>query len=240
METPSIKLDEKDLERLLECFFQKGNQVFANRLHEIGDILYSSVPSPFFARYLQAVICYSLGFYDACIASACVAAESYLRFRMIGTILYQHDDRTGLADGELSEQEKDKLNYLSQKATYGNLIEHVRTDERFTRLATELGDHESMNAIRTAYLHQNPEKLKMLHAAEIKSAGQNHPLIEGFLLSLRTYWPRKKALEALKTAKRVLAPGCVDAEATSRSPFAKFMDALEQFHSVYPGADGVI
>jgi hypothetical protein len=239
MGTPSIKLDKKDLEHLLESFFQKGNQVFADRLHEIGDILYSSVPSPFFSRYLEAVICYSLGFYDACIASACLAAESYLRFRMIGTITYQHHNRVGLVGDELSEQEKDELNYLGQKATYGNLIERIRTHERFSGFVTELEDHESMNDIRTAYFHWNPEKLKMLHAAEIRSAMQNHPpwdwrLIEGIVLGLRTYWPREKALEALKIANRVLAPVCVDSLVIARSPSEKFMEALEQFHSVYP------
>jgi hypothetical protein len=208
-----ISLSGRESEDVLKWFFKETKERSAVRLHSVGGIIYSQVPDHPLRCYLQAVLCYSLGCFDACIAVVSMATEFHLRERMNENLWLRGRAATKQNDPRNPKQELRKKELLRKmeedRTTYGELIELARI---LKVLASELPGHEAINGIRSAYLHKSTEKLRKLHRKEIETIAGGAPESEqeGTKNHLaRLYaelYPEAKALEAMKRAGEILAP----------------------------------
>jgi hypothetical protein len=118
------------------------------------------------------------------------------------------------------------------KKPYGELIKLVRNDGRFELLVPTLADHERMNAIRIAHLHDNPANLRKLYGDTVRETTRNVPLewrklVEEIAIGFRRTHPNEQALEALRIAKKLLISERV--EWNPLSPLEKFKRVLGLF-----------
>lgn len=242
-----IRLSVDESKDALEWMLREGLEVFAQRLHETGQIIYSDTGGPYFDCYLQAVICYALGFYQACIAAASIAVEFYLRFRMANILMAPYFGSDTPWELEMPNDRKKLLNSLNSRE-YGRLIELLRIDDSFKDLTVEVKNHEAMNRIRNAYLHTNIEKVRLVNEGRIKSrigkvtvhlfpdspAFLSDPLLRRVavadtLVSLQAYWPREPALEALQIASKLLRPASIRNMNERITPLEKFKRIARHF-----------
>jgi hypothetical protein len=207
-----IRPSKTEAEDILWWFFKETKKHSAVRLHTIGGIIYSQVPDHPLRCYLQALLCYSLGCFDACIAVASMATEFHLKER-VRENLWLRGRAVTKNDPRNPKQERRKKELLRKvekdRATYGELIDLARI---LNVPASELSEHEAINRIRSAYLHKSTKKLRKMHRKEIETIaeGAPEPEQEGIKNYLgRLYaelYPDKKALEAVKKAGEILAP----------------------------------
>jgi hypothetical protein len=225
-----ISLSGREAEDVLKWFFKETKERSAVRLHSVGGIIYSQVPDHPLRCYLQAVLCYSLGCFDACIAVVSMATEFHLKERIKEDLWLRGravTKQNGPRNPKRQERRKKELlrKMEEDRTTYGELIELARI---LKVLASELPRHEAINGIRSAYLHKSAEKLRKLHRKEIETiaGGAPEPEQEGIKNHLaRLYaelYPKAKALEAVKRAGEILAPRINQ----DPSPFAKY----ERYH----------
>ena len=196
----------------------------------IGGIIYSQVPDHPLRCYLQAVLCYCLGCFDACIAVVSMATEFHLKERIREALWLRSIAVTKQNEPRNPKRQERRKKELLRKmeedrTTYGQLIVLARILEV---LASELPEHEAINDIRSAYLHKSTEKLRKLRRKEIEAitAGAPEPEQKSMKNHLgRLYaelYPDEKALEAVRRAGKILAPGINQ----DRSTFAKY----ERYH----------
>ena len=197
----------------MKWFFKKTRKRSALRLYSMRGIIFSEVPDHPLRCYLQAVLCYSFGCFDACIAVISMATEFHLKDRIREALSFGDTAAIKLsASRNAKRQERRKRELLRKfeedKTTYGEMIELARM---LNVLPSELPKHEAINGIRSAYLHKSTEKLRKLHRQEIEAiaARAPGPEQEGIRNHLaRLYaelYPGQKALESVKIARGILA-----------------------------------
>jgi len=205
-----VVLNSKESKKALKRFFKKTLNKSASRLEEVGDIPFPIVRSHPLSCYYEAVLCYTLGCFNACIGAASMASEHHLRNSMSSTIMDSITiGRTNLIDPVRYKQERKRLRSLHE-ATYGVLIGKVEHDHKVYRvLGSTLKDHKTMNAIRTAHIHQNPQKLYRTYRTDSTSHLESIPpeyrgMAVGIVTALRSGRPRDQALAAVLTAGKIL------------------------------------
>lgn len=207
-----IRLSKPNAEDVLKWFFRETKERSAVRLSNIGDLIFLQVPPHNLRCYLQGVLCYSIGCFDACIAVGSMATEFHLYGRMREAYRSQkRRDGTKEVSSE-GESAKELLQKFKKgRATYGELIRLVRTNTTFEAVASELPEHEVIDAIRTAHLHKNIRKLRKLYQNDIKAIAAHVPereqeKVKNHIARLEALNPEKKALEVLRRASKILAP----------------------------------
>jgi hypothetical protein len=229
-------LSEKESKKALEFFWKQAERLAATRLLEIGDLVCSETVTLLLKCYLESVICYSLGLFNACIAAACMATEFSLSRRIKEIVSESHGLSNTTPVVLLSENDLDAWNCeldKIRKMPYGILIRLVRNDPRFESLVPTLADHEQIAKIRNAHLHDNPAKLRELCGDSVRETTRNVPseyrkYAEGMATGLRRIYPSEQALEALRTAKKLMMSEALDQD-SSLSSLEKFKRALRQF-----------
>jgi hypothetical protein len=208
-----ISLSQREAEDIVKWFFKETKERSALRLHSIGGIIYSYVPDHPLRCYLQAVLCYSLGCFDACIAVVSMATEFHLKERVreaswltSKAVKKENDPRN---PKQQEARKKELLGKMEEdRITYGELIDLARI---LKVLASELPGHEAINGIRSAYLHKSTRKLWKLHRKEIEAVARGAPKpeqegIRNHLARLHAeLYPEQKALEAVRRAGEILA-----------------------------------
>jgi len=225
-----IRPSQAEAEDILKWFFKKTKRRSAVRLSSIGGVIYSQVPDHPLRCYIQAILCYCLGCFDASIAAASMATEFHLNERIRRTQQFQKEvAKTQMAPrnpkrrGEVKEELLQKMQ--EGRATYG---EQVRLARILKVLDSEWPEHEAINDIRTAYLHKSTEKLRKLHRKEIEAIAEAAPESEKEMVKnhlARLYaelYPDEKALEAVKRAGDILAPRISQSRLT--------LEKFEQLH----------
>jgi hypothetical protein len=239
-----IRLNQQESKKALGYFWKQSERLAPVRLSEIGDLVCPGLVTTLPLRlYLQSVVCYSLGLYDACIAAACMATEFSLcdKMKRIGSeshglsdtipIFFKSED-----DKEAWEKEFERDLGKIRAKPYGPLITLARTDPRFKSLAPILDDHQRMNKIRRAYLHQNPDNLRELFVDSVGENTKNVPpqyekLAKGIALGIRRIQPSDQALAALRIAAKLLAFEEIDMNQSlsSLDTFKRALRSLEPF-----------
>jgi hypothetical protein len=229
-----VVLNSNESKKALKRFFKKTLDKSASRLEDAGDIPVPMVRSLPLSCYYEAVLCYTLGCFSACIGVVSMATEFHLRGLMSSAIMDSVTiGRTNIINPVRYEQERKRLRSLD--TTYGKLIGKVERDPKmYGALVPTLDDHKAMVAIRNAHIHHNLRKLRETYHVESASELEDVPpeyrgMIMGTITALRSGRPKDQALAAVWTAGKIL--GTKKEDIPFKIGARRFNDELEFFVS---------